>query len=185
MDGQFWDVFWASRNAMVLLSDDRRYVEANKAALELYGLSRDELCALRVDDLAAGELRAGLDGLWAEFLTRGHMTGRYRLAVPDGRKLEFHYSAVANVLPGRHLGILITLLDEGSGDGSAPTSERLTAREREVVGHVAAGATTAEIAVTLYISPTTVATHVRKAMARLGAKNRPHLIALALQRREI
>jgi PAS domain S-box-containing protein len=185
MDGEFWDVFSASRNAMVLFTDDRRYVEANQAALELYGLTRDELLALRIDDVVAAELRDGLDELWSEFLAQGHMTGRYRLELPNGRELDLHYSATANVLPGRHLGIIITLLNEAVPDGAEPTDEHLTRREREVVRHVAGGATTAEIAAVLYISPTTVDTHVRKAMARLGAKNRAHLIALAFQRREI
>ena len=45
--------------------------------------------------------------------------------------------------------------------------------------------TTGVIAEQLFISPTTVETHVRKAMTRLGAKNRAHLIALALNSGEI
>jgi DNA-binding CsgD family transcriptional regulator len=61
----------------------------------------------------------------------------------------------------------------------------LTAREREVVARIAEGDTTGVIAEQLFISPTTVETHVRKAMARLGAKNRAHLIAIALSSGEI
>jgi PAS domain S-box-containing protein len=176
MDGEFWDVFAASRNAMLLADDDRRYIDVNDAAVELLGMPREQLCALRIDDIVADELREGLEAQWATFLERGNMTGR---------DIEFQYSATANVLPGRHLSILLTPLDDASPDGAAPASERLTAREREVVRHVAEGKTTQEIAAKLYISSTTVDTHVRKAMLRLGAKNRAHLIALALQRREI
>jgi DNA-binding CsgD family transcriptional regulator len=61
----------------------------------------------------------------------------------------------------------------------------LTEREREVVGWIAEGHTTDQIAERLFISRTTVDTHVRKAMGRLGAKNRAHLIALALRGDEI
>jgi len=61
----------------------------------------------------------------------------------------------------------------------------LTAREREVVQRIAHGDTTGVIAEQLFISPTTVETHVRKAMTRMGAKNRAHLIALALTSGEI
>ncbi|HEY3021699.1 MAG TPA: LuxR C-terminal-related transcriptional regulator [Solirubrobacteraceae bacterium] len=185
MDGEFWDVFAASRNAMLLADDDRRYIDVNDAAVELLGMPREQLCALRIDDIVADELREGLEAQWATFLERGNMTGRFRLSLPTGRDIEFQYSATANVLPGRHLSILLTPLDDASPDGAAPASERLTAREREVVRHVAEGKTTQEIAAKLYISSTTVDTHVRKAMLRLGAKNRAHLIALALQRREI
>jgi DNA-binding CsgD family transcriptional regulator len=62
---------------------------------------------------------------------------------------------------------------------------RLTEREREVVRRIAEGDTTDQVAVRLFISRTTVDTHVRKAMARMGARNRAHLIALALRAGEI
>jgi DNA-binding CsgD family transcriptional regulator len=70
-------------------------------------------------------------------------------------------------------------------DRRATKAPVLTAREREVVQRIAEGDTTGVIAEQLFISPTTVETHVRKAMARLGAKNRAHLIALALHAGEI
>jgi DNA-binding CsgD family transcriptional regulator len=70
-------------------------------------------------------------------------------------------------------------------DRRATTPHVLTDREREVVQRIAEGDTTGVIAEQLFISPTTVETHVRKAMARLGAKNRAHLIALALSSGEI
>src|ERR1700712_5129394 len=61
----------------------------------------------------------------------------------------------------------------------------LSHREREVLGHVAMGETGETIANALYISSATVETHVRHCLAKLGAKNRPHAIALGLQRGEI
>jgi DNA-binding CsgD family transcriptional regulator len=77
------------------------------------------------------------------------------------------------------------LWNSGRTDQRATTAPVLTAREREVVQRVAEGDTTRVIAEELFISPTTVETHVRKAMTRLGAKNRAHLIALALNSGEI
>jgi DNA-binding CsgD family transcriptional regulator len=53
----------------------------------------------------------------------------------------------------------------------------LRTREREVVTLIALGLDTAEIAEKLYISPSTVRTHVRNAMARLGAHTRAQLVA--------
>jgi DNA-binding CsgD family transcriptional regulator len=56
----------------------------------------------------------------------------------------------------------------------------LSAREREVVRLVAAGATGPEIADELRIAHDTVRTHARNAMAKVGARSRAHLVAKAL-----
>ena len=184
MNGQFWDIFRASRNAMLLADDDRRYVDANEAGLELLGVTLEQLREMRIDDLAAPDLRGDVEAIWHDFMERGNQTGEFALMLPDGRAMDFLYSATANVLPGRHLSIFLT-----TGNGVAPepveAGEQLTDREREVVREIAEGATTGEVAAKLFISAPTVETHVRKAMGRLGAKNRAHLIALALQRGEI
>ena len=183
MDGDFWNVFRASRNAMLLADDDRRFVEANDAALALLGVSRDRLTDLRIDDIAFDG--ADLDEDWSSFLEQGSRTGRWRI-VRDGREVEIEYSATVNVLPGRHLSIILAPApEELEAPSSNGTHEPLTAREREVVVAIAKGHTTGQIAELLYVSPATVETHVRKAMLRLGARNRAHLIAVALERGEL
>src|SRR3954470_7174969 len=185
MDGQFWDIFRASRNAMLLADDERRYVDGNDAAVALLGISRDRLTQMRIDDLAAPDRRADVDAMWRDFMERGNQTGEFQMTLPDGRAVEFLYSATANVLPGRHLSIFLTTGDGIAPDEAARAGEGLTDREREVVREIADGSTTQEVAAKLFISPPTVETHVRKAMGRLRAKNRAHLIALALQSGEI
>jgi putative two-component system response regulator len=60
-----------------------------------------------------------------------------------------------------------------------PVRRKLTPREREVVSLLAEGLNGEEIAERLFLSNTTVRTHVRNAMERLGARTRAHLIALA------
>jgi DNA-binding CsgD family transcriptional regulator len=54
---------------------------------------------------------------------------------------------------------------------------RLTPREREVLGLVASGLTNAEIARTLWVSPSTVAKHLEQAYAKLGVHNRTAAVA--------
>lgn len=169
---------------MLLADDDRRYVDANDAAVALLGFPRERLRAMRIDDLAAPPVRDNVEGIWRDFIARGNQTGEFTLTRGDGRSVDVLYSATANVLPGRHLSIFLTAGDGISADPATP-AERLTQREREVVREIARGATTSEIAARLFISAPTVETHVRKAMGRLSAKNRAHLIALALQRGEI
>jgi DNA-binding CsgD family transcriptional regulator len=61
----------------------------------------------------------------------------------------------------------------------------LTAREREILGLLATGLSGADIAARLVLSPETVRTHVRNAMAKLGASTRSQAVALAIQGGEI
>ena len=57
----------------------------------------------------------------------------------------------------------------------------LTQREREVLRLLADGLSNDEIGKRLFISPETVRTHVRKAMAKLEADTRTHAVATALR----
>jgi DNA-binding CsgD family transcriptional regulator len=57
----------------------------------------------------------------------------------------------------------------------------LTARQREIVGLLAEGMSGTDIAAKLILSPDTVRTHIRNAMAKLGASTRSQAVVLALQ----
>ena len=57
----------------------------------------------------------------------------------------------------------------------------LSGREREVLGMLADGLSNPEIAARLFISPETVRTHVRNAMAKLEADTRTQAVAVALR----
>lgn len=61
----------------------------------------------------------------------------------------------------------------------------LSPREREILDLLAQGLTGAQAAQRLFLSPETVRTHVRNAMAKLEARTRVHAVALALRQREI
>jgi DNA-binding NarL/FixJ family response regulator len=60
---------------------------------------------------------------------------------------------------------------------------QLTTREKEIVGLVAHGLSNTEIAAALTISHATAKTHVSRAMAKLGARDRAQLVVLAYQHR--
>ena len=62
---------------------------------------------------------------------------------------------------------------------------RLSPREREVMHLMAEGLTAERIGSRIDVSVETVRTHVRNAIRKLGARNRVHAIALALERGEI
>jgi DNA-binding CsgD family transcriptional regulator len=64
----------------------------------------------------------------------------------------------------------------------APTSRRtrpITARELEVRALIADGYSTRDIAKALWITEETVRTHVRRLLARLGARTRAQAVAIA------
>jgi two-component system response regulator NreC len=62
------------------------------------------------------------------------------------------------------------------------TIDDLTDREREVLSHLADGASNAEIAETLSISPKTVARHRENIMRKLGLHSRTDLVKYAIRK---
>lgn len=72
----------------------------------------------------------------------------------------------------------------GNGLAASPPARsmvHLSQRETDVLGQLAAGCTNAEIAERLCILPTTVKTHLRNTMRKLGARNRVETISAARQ----
>ena len=59
--------------------------------------------------------------------------------------------------------------------------ERLSQREREVIGHLAVMLSTAEIAAEMYISVNTVKTHLRSIYRKLSAAHRGEAVRRARQ----
>jgi DNA-binding NarL/FixJ family response regulator len=66
---------------------------------------------------------------------------------------------------------------------NADVLDQLTAREKEIVGLVAHGLSNTEIAAALTISHATAKTHVSRAMAKVGARDRAQLVAMAYRHR--
>jgi PAS domain S-box-containing protein len=179
--------FRSSLLPMVVADDQRRYVDANPAACLLLRLPEEEVLRLRVDDLTPPEGREHLDDLWAAFLREGTQRGTFELQMPDGPRLAVEYSATGHIEPGRHLSILMfPPSGEVTDDRARPAgTEVLTDREREVLNLVAMGMGSTWIAATLGVSSSTVETHVRHCLQKLGARNRAHAIALGVRRGEI
>jgi DNA-binding NarL/FixJ family response regulator len=78
---------------------------------------------------------------------------------------------------GHSAQLVVRSLTAKPGQGPA-----LTDREVDVVRRVARGATNAEVAREVFLSPSTVKYHLRAAMTKLGAKDRTELVFIASRR---
>ncbi len=69
----------------------------------------------------------------------------------------------------------------GAGAGAGALPCELTPREAEVLAHIAAGESNAEIAATLYVSEATVKTHINHIFAKTGLRDRAQLVGYAFR----
>ena len=180
----FSTAFKQSRNAMVLVDDERRHVDVNGAYLKLAGYTRDEVIGRPVWEFVVGGPRA-TEREWDRAIAHGELSGQTELVCADGTTVTVQYAGHTEVATGQRLVLFVVLSTSRWGRHSrrepeTGASETLSAREREIVRLVAAGQTGPEIAEQLHISHATVRTHVRNAMAKVGARSRAHLVAKAL-----
>jgi len=176
-----------TRNPVFLADDERQCVDANPGACRLLGVSRSQLLASPIDDWLAADDRRHMMVAWAELLKRGTLAGRVRLRVPGRREAAaIEFTATAHLAPGRHLVVLSRPTAPGAS-AAEDDGERaaMSAREREVMELVAAGATTDDVAGRLFISQETVRRHVKNAMTKLGAHTRAQAVATAFRRGEL
>ncbi|MFF3277111.1 response regulator [Streptomyces chrestomyceticus] len=136
------------------------------------------LTTFEVDDYVVQALRAGASG----FLGKG--------AEPDELLSAIRIAAAGEALlsPAATKGLIAKFLAQGEGPaeggpGRPGTAglDTLTGREREVLSLVAGGLSNDGIAEQLAVSPLTVKTHVNRAMAKLGARDRAQLVVIAYE----
>jgi PAS domain S-box-containing protein len=183
--GLFASAFKSSRNAMVLLDEQRHHVEVNGAYLAQVGYSRKRLIGTPIWEIVVGgPLRSEPE--WQADLDRGSFSGEGDLIAADGHRVSVQFAATVEVVTGRRLALFVALSTSRWGrhfrrevDETA-AAEPLSHREREIVRLIADGDSGPEIAAELHISHDTVRTHVRNAMTKLGARSRAQLVAKSL-----
>lgn len=131
------------------------------------------LTTFESDEYVVAALRAGASGFLGKGVEPAELIGAIRVV-----------AAGESLLSPKATGALIGRFLAGPSAGypdSAGALRVLTEREREIVTLVGYGASNDEIAAQLHLSPLTVKTHVRRAMSKLGARDRAQLVVQAYQ----
>ncbi|MFJ3623785.1 response regulator [Streptomyces iakyrus] len=135
------------------------------------------LTTFEVDDYVVQSLRAGASGFLGKGSEPEELLNAIRIAAGGQALLS----------PAATTGLIARFLatdHPADGDSDRARGERLdslTVREREVLVQVAGGHSNDEIAERLEVSPLTVKTHVNRAMAKLGARDRAQLVVTAYE----
>jgi DNA-binding NarL/FixJ family response regulator len=116
--------------------------------------------------LAAEALRAGASGFVVKHAAGKELIAAIHTVLRGGKHLTPHLAS----------DVLTSLADAGT-----PGAGALTARQREVVSHIADGRTMKEVAAALGLSPRTVETHKYQVMQALGLRTTADLIRYALE----
>ncbi|MFF9620718.1 response regulator [Streptomyces griseosporeus] len=135
------------------------------------------LTTFEVDDYVVQSLRAGASGFLGKGSEPEELLNAIRVAAGGEALLS----------PAATKGLIARFLAQGGSGDAEPDPARterlaaLTGREREVLVQVAGGHSNDEIAERLEVSPLTVKTHVNRAMAKLGARDRAQLVVIAYE----
>lgn len=97
-------IFDGAINGMAVVDDHRRIVDVNPGFCAVFARPKRDLLGMSIDGL--GVFRADPERLWLRFLRHGRSTGEGRITRPDGSERSVEYTATANIVPGRHLGIV-------------------------------------------------------------------------------
>ena len=141
----------------------RRIVEGGSSTRVLI------LTTFATDANVVGALRAGASGFLLKDAPKSSLLAAVRAVAAGDALLN---ASVLDRLVHDHL-------DESRERAPLPGLERLTTREREILALVGAGLSNDQIATQVFLSSNTVKTHVARTIAKLGARDRIHLVILA------
>jgi len=129
------------------------------------------------DESVLAALRAGARGFLTkdvgatDILQAVSAVSEGKALLDPGIQRRLVEAIVSGELPGRR--------DTGAPRDGAGAAGGLTRREAEVLAEVAAGLSNGEIAAKLFISDTTVKTHVNHLLVKTGMRDRAQLVAYA------
>ena len=123
------------------------------------------------DDYVYGALRAGASGFCVKDMALEDLLTAIRVVAAGD----------AIIAPGVTRRLIGQFAREPRSGVKARELSGITDREREVLRCVGLGMSNAEIAAALYITAGTAKTHVARLLAKLGARDRVHLVITAYE----
>jgi len=131
------------------------------------------LTTFDLDEYVFGALRAGASGFLLKGVEPAQLVNAVRIVAGGEALLE--PSATRRLIEA------YTSSAPKPPTGSTKLPEELTAREIELLTLIASGATNAEIAEQLVISPLTVKSHVSRILTKMSARDRTQLVVMAYE----
>ncbi|MGY3518737.1 response regulator [Micromonospora sp. PTRAS2] len=141
---------------------------------ELAGVRVLVLTTFEADEYVLAALRSGASGFLGKGVEPAELLDAIRVVAAGDALLS---PKATKSLISRFLAAPV----DGADAAVSAELDVLTEREREIVALVARGLSNDEIAARLYVSPFTAKTHVNRAMAKLGARDRAQLVVIAYQ----
>jgi DNA-binding NarL/FixJ family response regulator len=132
------------------------------------------LTTFEIDEYVFEALRAGASGFLGKSAEADELLNAIRTVSRGDALLS---PAATRTLIGRFLAT--PAAPPPVDDAARHCLDALTDREREITVLVATGLSNDEIAARLVLSPATVKTHVNRAMAKVGARDRAQLVVFA------
>lgn len=130
------------------------------------------LTTFDLDEYAFGALAAGASGFLLKDVQASELTAAIRAVHAGDATLSPRITRRMIELFGGRLPVATS----GSADAALAT---LTERERDVFAAIGQGLTNLEIAAALFVSESTVKTHVGRVLAKMGARDRVQAVILA------
>jgi DNA-binding NarL/FixJ family response regulator len=130
------------------------------------------LTTFDLDELVYAAMAAGASGFLLKDVPRAQLVGAIRMVARGD-------AILAPTLTRRLVERFVAAPPPSAKAPTALTS--LSSRELEVFGHVARGKSNAEIAATLFVSETTVKTHVARILSKLGLRDRVQAVVMAYE----
>jgi PAS domain S-box-containing protein len=131
-EAQLRAVFENAHDAMVVLDDERKIVDANESAVQLFEYSLAEMRKLHWDALVPPERLPGIEERWKSFLQGGVKKGEIDVRRAGGHLRLVSFSSRAHICPGRHLVTLRDVTDHREAEDSLRSlSQRLMCLQDE------------------------------------------------------
>ncbi len=100
---------------VLIAGDDARYIDANSAACELLGRTREAIVGAHLSEIVAPGRQAEVDLQWQAFLRDGSQQGIFEVMLANSTTRQVQFHARAHFAKGLHCSFLSPL------DGDSPT----------------------------------------------------------------